>query len=695
MDSHKALKSAIGLAARGLRIFPLRPYSKTPAITEWQINATSDVEIIKSWWSHNPQYNLGVCMTDWVGFDVDVKKIGMEALDNYKSAGGVFDTLTVLTPTGGYHFYFSGPDSKTCADVKPGIDIRSHHGYLVGPGSVLDPILAGDEKLTAGEYVITNDLPIAECPKRLIRLLSAPIDRKIDRSAVALSLEGGADSEASISIAKGWLENEAEPSIEGLGGNTNAFRVASQTVVDYALSPRTAFDLMMEVWNPRCIPPWDAEDLGTIVENASRYASGRTGFRTPSLMFGGVTVVPSNTTPPAPEPEGPEWWDVEEFGNAPELEDIPDRPWLIERLFMRGQVTLFGGEGGAGKSAITLAMAAHFAVGKGFGPYELRELGKPMRIAMYNAEDDIAEQGRRLHGVCQKYALDFSEVRKNIKFMDASTFGGPLTFAAHGALPGEIITNERAIEGFCKLVEKHSVDLLTYDPLVNLHTCEENDNREMRLVLEIFTSLASRTGTAISMAHHTGKGSGQKARGDQDAFRGAGAIINRCRIAIIVSNALEDEYRKFGISPKRGRVTRLDDAKANLYMKLEGAVAYMKWDTLALRPRELVGVPMLIDTTSAEKARKQSVAQFLYGYMTSVNAACVSKAEAVRALVSSHPPDEGATETVLAKELEISFAHPVPTSDPGISVVFSMVEGQKHPMFHILGRHKIDVGIFA
>ena len=695
MDSHKALQSALDLAARGLRVFPLRPYSKTPAIKEWQVHATTDIEAIKAWWAANPESNIGVCTTDLVGFDVDVKAIGMEALDNYKNAGGVFDTLTVLTPTGGYHFYFTGPDSKTCANVKPGVDIRSHHGYLVGPGSVLDPGLSGEEGLTAGEYVITNDTAIAECPKKLLRLLSSPIDRKVDRTSIALNLEGGADSEASINIARGWLENEADPSIQGSGGNANAYRVASQTIVDYALSPRTAFELLMEVWNPRCSPPWSAEELGQLVENASRYASGRTGFRTPSLMFGGVSVVPSNTLPPEPEVQGPEWWDVEEFGNAPELEDIPDRPWLIERLFMRGQVTLFGGEGGAGKSAVTLAMAAHFAVGKGFGPYELREVGKPIRIAMYNAEDDIAEQGRRLHGVCQKYGLEFSEVRKNIKFMDASTFGGPLTFAAHGALPGEIITNERAVDGFCKLVEKHSVDLLTYDPLVNLHTCEENDNREMRLVMEIFTSLAGRTGAAISMAHHTGKGSNQKARGDQDAFRGAGAIINRCRIAIIVSNAMEDEYRKFGVNPKKCRVTRMDDAKANLYMKLEGAVAYFKWDTLALRPRELVGVPMIIDTMSAEKARKAAVAQFLCNYMTNNNVGCISKPEAVRALIAMHGPDEGATESVLARELEVSFAHPVPTIDPGVSVVFSMVEGSKHPMFHILGRPKIDVGVFA
>ena len=81
MDSHKALQSALDLAARGLRVFPLRPYSKTPAIKEWQVHATTDIEAIKAWWAANPESNIGVCTTDLVGFDVDVKTIGMEALD--------------------------------------------------------------------------------------------------------------------------------------------------------------------------------------------------------------------------------------------------------------------------------------------------------------------------------------------------------------------------------------------------------------------------------------------------------------------------------------------------------------------------------------------------------------------------------------------------------------------------------------
>lgn len=240
-----------------------------------------------------------------------------------------------------------------------------------------------------------------------------------------------------------------------------------------------------------------------------------------------------------------------------------------------------------------------------------------------------------------KYMLDFNEVRSNIQFLDRDTFGGPVSFADVSPTPGLINANFELMGNFKTLAELHKVDVLMFDPLVNLHTCSENDNALMRLVMEVFNELAKTTGTAVVLAHHTGKGSNDKARGDQDSFRGAGAIINRCRIALIVSNALEDEYRKFGVNPKQARVIRLDDAKANLYLKLEGAVAYFKWETIYLRGKETVGVPVFLDTHRAETARLLSAANFLYHYMMDRNCASISRAEAVRALIAGHPPDQG------------------------------------------------------
>lgn len=698
MSEIKALRHALDFASRGLRVFPLRPYAKTPAISEWQHAATTDTDVIRAWWAANPEYNFGVCMTDWVGFDIDLKHIGEEALDNYRKAGGTFDTLSVITPTGGYHCYFRGPDSLTMAGVKPGVDIRSHHGYLVGPGSILDPVLGGDPKYVAGEYSIINDTDIADCPTRLLRVLREPHHRKVDIESGARADAAWGESEVSLNLAKDWLANEAEPSIQGHEGNNNAFKVACQVMVDYALSADTTIELMMEHWNDRCSPPWDKNELTLVVNNAAKYANGRTGFRTPSHMFGSVNVIaPTVREEPVAEEvvqSAPSWID-EEFGNAPFLEDIPDRPWLVDRLYMRGQVTVFGGEGSAGKSAISLTMAAHFAVGKDFGPYRLREPGVALRSAIYNAEDDVNEQGRRLHGVCIKYGLDFTEVRKNIKFLDPVNTGGSIIFAAIDPQTKEFSANTTLIESFCGFIEKHKVDLLMFDPLVNLHLCNENDSREMFQLMELFISIARRMDIAIVLAHHNAKGANQKSKGDQDSFRGSSAIINRCRIALIVSNAAEDEYRKFGISPKQNRVCRIDDAKANLYLKLEGAIAYFKWETVTLRAKELVGAAMVINTTSAEAARKKSVADFLYSYMTNVNVGCIARSEAVRALIASHPPDEGASDTALAKEIEIMFANPVPTADHGVSIVYSMVEGHKTPMFQILGRPMNPASVFA
>lgn len=56
----QTLKSAaLAAAARGWRVFPLRPGTTTPAVQNWQQKATSDPEKINTAWDHGP-YNVGL-----------------------------------------------------------------------------------------------------------------------------------------------------------------------------------------------------------------------------------------------------------------------------------------------------------------------------------------------------------------------------------------------------------------------------------------------------------------------------------------------------------------------------------------------------------------------------------------------------------------------------------------------------------
>lgn len=78
-----------------------------------------------------------------VGLDLDVKH-GTDSLFGLKRLArehgfAVPETTTVLTPSGGRHLWLRAPHDITVPNsagrLAPGIDVRGHGGYLVGPGS--------------------------------------------------------------------------------------------------------------------------------------------------------------------------------------------------------------------------------------------------------------------------------------------------------------------------------------------------------------------------------------------------------------------------------------------------------------------------------------------------------------------------------------------------------------------------------
>lgn len=133
-----------------------------------------------------PGYGIGIATgsrSGIVGIDLDRKNgvDGLGALQHLATSLGqeVPETLTVLTPTKGYHLYYaySGDDLYNSASVLgPGIDVRAEGGFLVAPPS---PHRVG------GNYQwLDPTCPIAPLPAWLIDILRNPPKqpRKITRA---------------------------------------------------------------------------------------------------------------------------------------------------------------------------------------------------------------------------------------------------------------------------------------------------------------------------------------------------------------------------------------------------------------------------------------------------------------------------------------------------------------------------------
>ncbi|MCC3777795.1 bifunctional DNA primase/polymerase [Streptomyces sp. UNOB3_S3] len=192
-----ALKYALAAANKGLGVFPLSR-TKLPAVRSPHRDekaatrrcrgecgrighgvhdATTDPSAIRALfaaapWASGYGIACGRPPHHLIGIDLDVKhdQDGITAFTDLADAHGftIPDTVTVLTPSGGQHRWFSGPADvhmpNSVAKLAPGIDVRGTGGYLVGPGSLT----------TAGRYVLAPEsprLPAEPVPEQLQTLL--------------------------------------------------------------------------------------------------------------------------------------------------------------------------------------------------------------------------------------------------------------------------------------------------------------------------------------------------------------------------------------------------------------------------------------------------------------------------------------------------------------------------------------------
>lgn len=275
------LDRALKLAAAGFHIFPIAPGKKSPPlIQDFPANATREDWTIREWWEKWPDANIGISTSRYgddgavIVVDVDVKsgKDGNGTLLRLELEGNDLPaTLTCTTPTGGRHLFYSAsqPVRQGVDVLGPGVDIRSHGGYVVGAGSTTE----------LGEYAI-DDRPIVPAPQWLIDALGAPRKRAEGTGQKA----EGIDPEAARKRVVDYLTNEAPLAVEGEGGDHTTFVVAARCK-DLGADEDECFYAMDLHWNERCSPPWPHEELSAKIRNAYRYGTEPQGAAAPEVQF--------------------------------------------------------------------------------------------------------------------------------------------------------------------------------------------------------------------------------------------------------------------------------------------------------------------------------------------------------------------------------------------------------------------------
>lgn len=128
-DPPPRLVAALRAIERGWPVFPLHPYSKCPAVRDWEHRATCDPDQVTRWWA-NSAYNIGIpCQAaGLVLIDLDASR-GQQPPPPWDQLGVTHgrDVLRILAEQAGQ------PDPiDTYTVATPGV-INGEHRYFLAP----------------------------------------------------------------------------------------------------------------------------------------------------------------------------------------------------------------------------------------------------------------------------------------------------------------------------------------------------------------------------------------------------------------------------------------------------------------------------------------------------------------------------------------------------------------------------------
>lgn len=273
----------LDLAARGFYLFPLQPNSKLPAIKAWQVQASRDTAKIERWARKYPGCNWGIFTGKYgddaalLVVDVDTKgeKHGNATLLALELEGlDCPPTLESATPSGGRHLVYRVSTAvRQGVDVLgQGLDIRSHGGFIVAPGSTIDGV----------PYRIESDRAPEPAPCWVMDRCGLPRSKSANRERLP-----GIDPERAHARAVEYLTKQAPEAIEGAGGDRTTFVVAAK-LKDLGVDEATATRLMLELWHDGC--GWSPDELAAKVRNAFKYGANPPGADAPEAAFEPINV---------------------------------------------------------------------------------------------------------------------------------------------------------------------------------------------------------------------------------------------------------------------------------------------------------------------------------------------------------------------------------------------------------------------
>lgn len=239
------VEQAVALAELGFAVFPVVPNEKKPLTKNGFKDASKSAAVVRNAFAKYKNPNIGLRTGAASGvacLDIDVKN-GAKGRESLALLKGLPPTLTVTTPSGGWHLYYLYPEGglRSKNGTLPGIDLKADGGYVLAVGSSIDG--------KPYEY-LDPEAPIAALPEHILAQLRELLgqSRKAKASAVAGTISEGKRNSTLTSLA-GTMRRK--------GKNQEEIAAALKVIND-----------------KRCSPPLPSEEVERIAASVANYPVG-------------------------------------------------------------------------------------------------------------------------------------------------------------------------------------------------------------------------------------------------------------------------------------------------------------------------------------------------------------------------------------------------------------------------------------
>src|SRR5262245_57212675 len=403
--------AALNLAKLGLKVFPAQPdrqdipkaKQKAPLISDWPNRATTDEKQIFEWWTKWPDANVAILTEGLFVPDVDLRNGGMETFKALRQQGLPFPaTLTSRTQGGGFHLIYKLPPGGVVKGgnnkLGPGIDVKTHGGYILAPGSTIE-----DRPYQWKKGRSPDEIEIAEAPQWMLERCGQGVERKRHKLAgKRLVAEDDWAAEKAEAIA-------ALLPVDQVKGERNRIAFdAACLMFDYAAKEETVVALL-DPWRAEVdmFPddPFSAEQLRATIRSAHDNRQMPIGCKHPNAPgFDPVKIK---------EREGRPIKKKLIMTSREFVADFKVPAYLVEGIYLNGYLYSLTAKTGHGKTALALLLAECVALGK---PFAGREVKKG-RVLYFAAENYVDIQSRWI-AQAEHHGFDVNEIDVHFVYSD-------------------------------------------------------------------------------------------------------------------------------------------------------------------------------------------------------------------------------------------------------------------------------------